>query len=133
MDECTFECLSNSAVVSEIVAGYEPRDAPNLSDDRVDVVRFEPIELKCDAGRRWLHGALTPGMELCGLIQSSDGASESITVDSSTTSSVKGHSGQLWRQQTMTSQPSTACPCSRKFRLSYSNSIRTRCHWPVPT
>src|SRR5262245_47534947 len=47
---------------------------------------------------------------------------------SSTTSS--GHSGQLCSQQTITSQPLGSCPWIRKFRLSYSNSIRTRWHMP---
>ena len=41
-----------------------------------------------------------------------------------------GHSFQLCRQHTITSHPSAACPCRTKFKLSYSNSIRTRRHFP---
>ena len=62
---------------------------------------------------------------------SSDLANCLITSESSTTSMCDGQSGQLWCQQTITSQRSAEWPWSRKFRLSYSNSIRTRCHLPA--
>src|SRR5262249_30600155 len=43
----------------------------------------------------------------------------------STTST--GHSGQLWIQHTIRSQPLGGCPCRRKLRLSCSTSIFTSC------
>ena len=52
---------------------------------------------------------------------------------SAITSRLFGHSGQLCVQQTMRSQPCGSCPCNLKFRLSYSNSIRTRSHRSGPT
>ena len=52
------------------------------------------------------------------------------TLLSSTTCNRFGHSGQLCTQQTITSQPFGSCLCSRKLRLSNSNSIRTSCHLP---
>src|ERR1051326_6133824 len=52
---------------------------------------------------------------------------------SSITSILSGHSFQLCRQHTITSHFFGSCPCSRKFLLSYSNSIHTFCHLPGAT
>src|ERR1041385_2113253 len=52
-----------------------------------------------------------------------------FTADLNSITSI-GHSGQLWIQQIIMSQPSTGCICIRKFRLSYSNSASSRWHLP---
>src|ERR1051326_1111367 len=52
---------------------------------------------------------------------------------SSITSILSGTSFQLCRQHTITSHFFGSCPCSRKFLLSYSNSILTSCHFPGAT
>jgi len=49
-------------------------------------------------------------------------------VESSSTSMCLGQSSQLWCQQTITSQPVSGWPWSRKLRLSNSNSRFTRCN-----
>jgi hypothetical protein len=54
-------------------------------------------------------------------------------LDSSTTSISSGHSFQLCRQHTIMSHPFGSWPCSLKFLLSYSNSIRRCCHFPGAT
>src|SRR5262245_47919259 len=60
-------------------------------------------------------------------------AKDLTALHSSRTSMCFGHAFQLCRQQTVTSQPFRGRPCSRKFLLSNSNSIFTRCHRPAPT
>src|SRR5579859_1711145 len=55
------------------------------------------------------------------------------TLPNSTTSISSGHSFQLCRQHTIASHFFGSCPCSRKFLLSYSNSILTSCHLPGAT
>src|SRR4029077_3071023 len=55
----------------------------------------------------------------------------SNSVFSSITSS--GHSGQLCSQHTIKSHLLGSCPCARKFRLSFSNSMCTLCHTPGAT
>jgi hypothetical protein len=57
-------------------------------------------------------------------------AISAICLLSSTTSILSGQSAQLCRQHTITSHPSGSCLCSLKLRLSNSNSILTRSHFP---
>src|SRR5579859_1616717 len=52
----------------------------------------------------------------------------SVSLLSSSNST--GHSGQLCLQHTIRWHLSVVCPCLRKFLLSYSNSMNTRCHRP---
>src|SRR6478672_7194498 len=50
---------------------------------------------------------------------------QTLNVLNSITST--GHSGQLCTQHTIKSHPLGRCPCLRKLRLSFSNSIFTSC------
>lgn len=54
-----------------------------------------------------------------------------LTFFNSITSICLGHSGQLCIQHTITAHFLGSCPCSRKLRLSNSNSIHTRFHLPA--